>query len=1254
MVNVKTTLVQFQNSAFAGNASTWKWPLATTYGGFAIAVGETQLQRPAGTYSNLRVRVVTNTNNNTSTVRFDKGGSNSNLVVSIAATNTGSFEDVANSDTVTAGQNNYMTLSVVNGSTGSITLGLTQIDFLASADTHASLAAHGSAALSTASTTNYNPLTSTLANNITTESQTQTQFRNSFTLKNFRIRVTADARSSNTTYRIRKNAANGSQSIATTNTGEFEDTTNTDTVASNDKINFSFTTGTGSGSHTIGCITVDVENTTNSSFPFPCTGVGASQNFGLTRYETASLTQGLTTEANAQVKLYTAATLKNLTFNSNSNTVNNTSTVQMRVNGANANPVVSVGASTSGFFTDNSTTATTASGDLVNFVIVTGGTSGALAYRTIYVEVAPNYKISTTKTHKYNITGKITQTKTHKYNIVAKVSTTKTHKYNIVAQVSKTKTHKYNITGKITQTKTHKYNIIAKVSTTKTHKYNIIQKITKTKTHKYHVDTNTIKVVKRDLEDTVDSYGFLLTKQTGTDTSVEKEVPAGFAYLSFITPRDHIFKKDWENGNWIFRLRITVPHSDVTLDSVYLTRISNDTSFNRAIKSVEYLNIPLSAAGVYGVNIPWNDGSQNADVDRAENDRIMVEVALLNLSGISRTIEYGTNLSSFNDEITTPIPVPTQVSTTKTHKFNVTGEGLTQVSTTKTHKYNILEKITKNKVHVYNIIGKITQTKTHKYNVIGKITQQKTHKYNILERISSQKTHKYNILQKISTTKTHKFNIIGKITQTRTHKYNIIGKITQTKTHKFNIIGKITATKTHKYNIQHKITATKTHKYNILQKISTTKTHRFNVLHSVATTKTHKYNIIGKITATKTHKYHVEGKISVTKTHRFNILQQISTIKTHKYDILNKITTTKTHKYDISSPLWYVSTTKTHKFNVQSWLVPVSTEKTHKYNILQRVTTENTHIYNVIGRFLTYKTHKFNIIGKITVTKSHLFNIIGKVTVNKQHRFVILNKVTLTKSHKYNILGKVTRNRTHKYNIIGHITISKTHRYNMGGKLVVNKTHKYHITGKLVELQEIGGSTHALIKLPERIRIVDIISDIRNRAVANIEISPHLRENIAVANVAIEKYTHLLTAETQGHKHKIQLTSGLILPPIIDTIQNNAHCLIGKEIIEPQQESLNHIVGHLSLQIPKNQHPIVLIGHTQLAENWYTIIRVASNTEVAGSKHKHRSQSHVLLPYNVSRNRAKTSGDKLVDPEYIKRVKTLIKIIKSDALFGRG
>jgi hypothetical protein len=635
----------------------------------------------------------------------------------------------------------------------------------------------------------------------------------------------------------------------------------------------------------------------------------------------------------------------------------------------------------------------------------------------------------------------------------------------------------------------------------------------------------------------------------------------------------------------------------------------------------------------------------------------------------------------------------TKVTQTKTHKYNIIGKItqtrthkyniLQKITATKTHKFNILQKITQTKTHKYNIIGKVVRIRTHLYNVIGKVTQTRTHKYNIIAKVTATKTHKYNILQKITRTRTHLFSLLEQVLRTRTHKYNIIGKVVHTKTHKYNIIVKITATKTHVFSIITRLSTTKTHKYNILEQIirtrthkfnvsssivqvSTTKTHKFNIespLQQVSTTKTHKYNVVGKVTAlkthvfsvleqiatTKTHKYNIIGKITTTKTHLFSVIAPVFTNKTHKYDVIGKITTNKTHKYNLAGK---VTTTKTHKFDIAGVLTQVTATKTHVFSVIGKITRTRTHKFSILEQIILNKTHKFNLVSKVTQTKSHKFNLLQKITKTTQHLFTLLNAVSpaATKTHKFSILQLAARTRTHKYNVVGRITTTKTHKYSMGGKVLVSKTHRYDV-GSGVVLKELGGSTNAYVRFPERVQIIDIISDINNRVYANIEVvTPYPPSNLAIGFVQIKSYADLYkdrSIRSASVISEIVVRSDSILPPVIDSIE----CLavaphIAIEIFEP--ESNTKIECRSLLLLQQKQAICHVSSQTQIKESEKTKIKIASAT--------------MLQQTQLTRIASKAQLEMLVIPKPIiapeimtkekhKILKTLVSLLSSDHLF---
>jgi hypothetical protein len=428
----------------------------------------------------------------------------------------------------------------------------------------------------------------------------------------------------------------------------------------------------------------------------------------------------------------------------------------------------------------------------------------------------------------------------------------------------------------------------------------------------------------------------------------------------------------------------------------------------------------------------------------------------------------------------------------------------------------------------------------------------------------------------------------------------------------------VSTTKTHKYNVIGKVTVTKTHKYNLIGLVTSTKTHIFNVIQQITQSKTHKFNVIARIIATKTHKFSVLASVSTTKTHKYNIIQQIIQTKTHRFNVLQRVLTTKTHIFSV--------------------VARVLTTKTHKYSVIQQIVRTRTHKFHLEGRVSTTKTHKFNIVTKITQTKTHKFNI------------TIAVSPTATKTHKFSILTLVSRLRTHKYNIIGKIIRTRTHKYQMGGRVLLTKRHRYDVGfGGL--LQELGGSTNAFVRFQDRVQIIDIIADIQNKVFANVEIitsrpPPHK----AIAVVAIAEYaSKLLTASAHRSRHRI--ASGLIVPQIIDTIDNLAVApYIGIEILEAGSDSQNKIHIQALLRLSQQHQPNILVSSlTQLTQSEKTKIKIASATMLQQTQETVIG-SEALLEITAFPRPVLT--EEIMSKQKAKILKTLINLLSSDHLFG--
>jgi hypothetical protein len=386
----KSTITTLGTTAYSVQALSWKFPLANVlHAGTTGANNSLLSSRPAGTYSNLRGKCNANTTSAASTLRFEDGGAASACVVSITAGSTGAFEDISNTESVTDGATGVFTYYVSSG-TGTSTLTIAQIDFEPTDNTKTVtvFGTAGAPSTTTASATYYHGISGNChISNTTTEANTQFQFKKSCTLKNWRVRVLTDGRTGNTTYRLRKNGANAAQSISTSATGLFEDTTNTDSIVADDKVNVQVVLPSGNQAVSWTATAVNAETTDNISFMGACAGGTANAN--ATTYLNYGYTLTSNTLANTQIKLYRDAVVGNLSLYLSANTINGSTTIRLNDDGTDINPQVSVSSSTSGLFADTSNTATVAANSLLTPVIIAGGSTGTLTITALLHEVRP-------------------------------------------------------------------------------------------------------------------------------------------------------------------------------------------------------------------------------------------------------------------------------------------------------------------------------------------------------------------------------------------------------------------------------------------------------------------------------------------------------------------------------------------------------------------------------------------------------------------------------------------------------------------------------------------------------------------------------------------------------------------------------------------------------------------------------------------------------------------------------------------------
>lgn len=342
--------------------------------------------RTAGTFSNLDIKVFSNTVTAASTLNFRKNTANGNETVSIPASTSGEFRDSTNTDSVVSGD--IVDYKITAGGTGT-TLDLTglSIIFSATSGTVTRLSQTAISALSdtSANTTTYFPPVG-LLQNTATEANTQFKVKSSFTLQNLYVKIATNARATATTFGSRINGTNGNLvvSVPATTTGVFEDTTHTDSLVSGNLFNYYITTVAGVTSITIQTIGVELANTSASSHVMACTTNGFTYNANITRW--CMLGGGMAgngVESNAQLRSDFIHVASNLECFVITNTVTAASTIRFRQNTANGNQVVSIGASTTGYFEDTTNTDIVAAPNEINYQITTGASGTSLIVSNI-------------------------------------------------------------------------------------------------------------------------------------------------------------------------------------------------------------------------------------------------------------------------------------------------------------------------------------------------------------------------------------------------------------------------------------------------------------------------------------------------------------------------------------------------------------------------------------------------------------------------------------------------------------------------------------------------------------------------------------------------------------------------------------------------------------------------------------------------------------------------------------------------------
>lgn len=331
--------------------------------------------------SNISCRSQSNTTTGTSTIVLRINAANGNGTFTIGAAATGEFVDTTNTDSIAV--NDLVNYSITGGTTG----GLNLRNFCCVVDSVLSP---------------YQGLTNySLATGLTayagfsgaqpgaTESALQFQTRSYAKWSGMGVYITVNASTTNLTAKSRINGADGNQSVTITalTTGYFEDTSNTDNVTYNQKINYSMT-GATTGNATF--------FTFNSNMQYAPTYQWINENDGTTianslnRFFQWSGNSFTGTEGPNRTRLKSTTIIGNLNCQVSANSLNGSTTVVDRLTGVSGTMLVTVGSSSTGYFEDTSKASNTyTTNNQVGGLITTAGSSGSITFQSWGVTVHP-------------------------------------------------------------------------------------------------------------------------------------------------------------------------------------------------------------------------------------------------------------------------------------------------------------------------------------------------------------------------------------------------------------------------------------------------------------------------------------------------------------------------------------------------------------------------------------------------------------------------------------------------------------------------------------------------------------------------------------------------------------------------------------------------------------------------------------------------------------------------------------------------
>lgn len=241
-----------------------------------------------------------------------------------------------------------------------------------------------------ANTTVYFALANTVASAQSNTVLAQITYRTAGTLSNLFVLVESNANTGNSVFRVRRNGAAGSAAASDANgnqfvtvasglTGQFEDTTYTDTVVAGDEYNYSLVTGATGGALVFDIISILFAATTDTMVRHAAVeGIWVpSESDLIYQWAVCDLLSSLSAVVmDAGIKTYTLGTAKNLFTYVSDNSCGSNVVIAFAVQDTATTLKVTIGAGTTGVFENTTVTKPINSGDFIEYLMTLPNEAG--------------------------------------------------------------------------------------------------------------------------------------------------------------------------------------------------------------------------------------------------------------------------------------------------------------------------------------------------------------------------------------------------------------------------------------------------------------------------------------------------------------------------------------------------------------------------------------------------------------------------------------------------------------------------------------------------------------------------------------------------------------------------------------------------------------------------------------------------------------------------------------------------------------